>query len=321
MNHRIKADIFTQLAAMEHAGVSPQQTFRALAQTASAADRKPLETAAALAGRGRSLGTIGKHTGLFDRVDAEILQAASVAGRIEQAYRRLAERHNKADLRRRQMRGKLMLPALVLLVAAFVRPFQAFFLGELDLLGYLAAALGPVVLVASAVFLAPRLWRTLKSARIGRSLQALALDLPGLGRLETLRNRSIYLDTLALLIESGVPALKALAIAAGTVPNQQARAVFDRLRVAVEAGKPLHRAFDTCPLMDSRSTRLLAAGEVSGSLGDMLTRIAAMTGDDLEGLQDALATWVPRIAYLMVAIWILSGLSPTAFAPQMPEDL
>lgn len=310
-----------QLASLDHAGMPPEQAFRTLAEGASPSQRKPLATAAALAGRGRSLGVIGRQTGLFDRVDTEILQAASVAGRMEQAYRRLAERHDKADLRRRKVRGKLMLPAFVLIVAAFVRPVQGLILGELGPFDYLGAVLAPLLVVAMVIFLAPRLLGVAKSAGGRRSLDALALRLPLLGRLEILRNRSRYLDALALLIESGVPALKALSIAAGTVPSQKARVALDGLRLAVESGHPLHRAFADCPLIDARSTRLLAAGEASGSLGDMLTRIAAMTRTDLEGLEDALATWVPRIAYLGVAAWILSGVSPTAFAPSVPGDL
>ncbi|MBK1723969.1 type II secretion system F family protein [Thiocystis violacea] len=321
MNHRGKADLYNQLAALEHAGVTPERAFRTLAQEAPPRDRKALEVAAALAGQGRSLCVIGARTGLLDRVDREILSAAAVGGRVEQAYRRLAEHHGKADLRQRRVRGRLLLPALVFIVAAFVRPFPAFFVGELALLGYLRASLGLILLVALAVVVAPRLWRLIRSSGLGRSLHWLVLQVPLLRRLETLRSRAIYLDALALLMASGVPALKALRVSADMVPNRQARAALNHVRAAVEAGKPLALAFEACPWMDARSTRLLAAGEVSGALDDMLARIAELTRADLEALEELLATWLPRIAYLLVAAWILSGISPTAFAPKLPVDL
>ncbi|MCF7991809.1 MAG: type II secretion system F family protein [Thiohalocapsa sp.] len=315
------AELFQQLATLERAGLPPEQAFRTMSTDAPPRRKSALQAAARLAARGRGIGEIGARAGLFDPLDRAVVDAAASGGKVEQAYRQLAERHGGADRRRRRLKSKLLLPVLVFVLAAFVRPFPAYFAGEIDTLGYLLAALGPVASVLGALLVLIKAWSLIKTTDTGEAIESMLLRLPVLGKILLRRNRVVYLDALSMLIEAGVPALQALRTAAAVPPNRSARHAFERLHAAVERGEMLHRAFAECPLMDQRSWRLLQAGEVSGSLDATLVRISALERTELSELEDTVATWLPRIAYVLAAGWIAGGMTAGGFMTQLPAGL
>lgn len=314
-------ELFQQLATLERAGMPADEAFRALSADAPPRRKGVLEAAARLAARGVGPGEIGARTGLFDPLDAAVVEAAASGGKVEQAYRQLADRHGGADRRQRRLKSKLMLPLLVFVLAAFVRPFPDYFSGQIGAAGYLGAALGPLVLVLGGLLAAIKLWRLIRPSRAGDAIESSLLRLPVLGKLLLRRNRATYLDALSMLTEAGVPVLQALRSAAAVPPNRAARRAFEQLHAAVGGGATLHRAFADCPLIDERYRRLLQAGEVSGALDNTLARISALERAELSELEDALATWLPRIAYVLAAGWIASGMTAGAFMTRLPDGL
>ncbi len=321
MDHRWLADLFSRLAALEHAGIAPEQAFSSLALNAATRDKAALESASRWCARGVSVVKSVTRAGLIDPLDARVLEAAELSGRLETAYRELAARHTAADMRHRRLRGKLLLPGFILLLAAFVKPFPAWFIGELSFTGYVRASLGLLIAIFGGLWLLAVLIRQLRETGLGRAIGQWLLSWPLLGQLLIRRQRALYLEALARLYESGVPMVDALSTAGLTAPPGRLQQAFRQQQANVRAGATLEQAFAACPYMTKHARLLVRSAEFSGTLGDALKRIAMTERDELDSLENELATWLPRVAYLLVGGWMAAGLLAGGPLTTMPAGL
>lgn len=320
MDHRWLADLFSHLAALDQAGLAPQQAFASLARDAPPKRKPRLEMASRLCGRGLSVGKSALRAAVVDGLDGRVLEASGLAGRLQDGYRRLAQRHAAADLRARRIKSTLLLPAFILTLAAFVKPLPALITGALDPLGYLRASAGLLIAVLGGGWLAVQLVGRFAGTAAGQSVAGSLLGVPVLGQLLIRRQRARYLEALAMLVQSGVPVVDALDEAAKILPGGALRDAFGRVQRQVHDGATLERAFAASPYLTQRVRLLTRVAESAGTLDDTLSRIAEAERDDLESLENALATWLPRLAYLLFAGWIASGILAGGALTTLPAD-
>jgi type II secretory pathway component PulF len=82
--------------------------------------------------------------------------------------------------------------------------------------------------------------------------------------------------TLATLLKAGVPLLQALAACCPLVKNQFVRNALDRVTTDVSEGASLARSITSASALPPIAIQLIAVGEESGRLPDMLLRIATI---------------------------------------------
>ena len=111
-------------------------------------------------------------------------------------------------------------------------------------------------------------------AAVRAYLGLLMQRLPALG--ESLRKFQLtrFYRTVGMLLDGGIPALAALALARGLLPPAL-RMGLDAAMKEIEAGQPLAAAFARHGLTTPVALRLLQVGEQSGRLADMLEAAAA----------------------------------------------
>ena len=67
---------------------------------------------------------------------------------------------------------------------------------------------------------------------------------------------------------------------------------------------------------------MVNTGETSGTLPDMLARHCQAENHALDMFWNDVAQWLPRMAYVAVALWIAFGLLTGAgFAPRLPAGI
>ena len=144
----------------------------------------------------------------------------------------------------------------------------------------------------------------LRSYRSG-AFERLIGRLPGIGRYFHLYELSRLYLTLGMLIEGGIPLVRALRTSARVASI----ATRERLMAAsekVESGSPLSDAFLQHQLTTGVSLRMLRAGERSGEVGTMLTRAAVFYDGDISRFIDRFTrAFEPT---LMVIIGAIVGL-------------
>lgn len=102
----------------------------------------------------------------------------------------------------------------------------------------------------------------------------LLLKLPVIGRFVRGVNTARFSRTLSILADSGVPVLEALRIAAQVVGNLPMRKAVTQAAHKVREGAPLARSLEQSGYFPPMMVNLIASGEVSGNLEEMLERAA-----------------------------------------------
>jgi general secretion pathway protein F len=316
----LRAQLFQPLAAMEKAGVPAERAFALLDLGPAARER--VATFRRLFARGVDPATAGANSGLFTVFETRLLRAAFGAGSPLPTYQRLAASHATRASQMATLRGRMVLPVVILAIALFVQPLPRLFTGAIGAGGYVARTIVPLAILGAIAALAANLntWFGSGAAAPGRAVVERALlDMPLFGKLHLRRNARDFCESLALLLQAGLSMFEALPVALDTVDNRIVRADLATLLPAVKSSATLAQAIGELRLVDT--TQLYAfvhTGEESGTLPEMLQRHADAESESLAHTQAELMTWLPRILYALVALWMVAQLlgNPTMNAAQ-----
>ena len=157
-----RAELLHGLARTLSAGLDAVQALHAIDDICDGALNAPLTRAAQAAGKGTAMVRALERNGLISAHDQAILAVAENNGALAQACDQLAQRYQRAAARWRQLKGKMLMPAALLVMAIILLPIPALFAGKLDLNDYLLRAVSMLMLVAVLVQLLAMLivhWR------------------------------------------------------------------------------------------------------------------------------------------------------------------
>ena len=135
-----------------------------------------------------------------------------------------------------------------------------------------------IVMVAAAIAGGP----VAAAAAMSRSPAAqragdrILLELPLAGTLSAEQNVARFTRTLGSLLRCGVPLLAAQTSAGALVRNRHIAAGLAAALDIVRDGQSLSRALAACPGVPPVALRMIAVGEETGKLGEMLLRIATV---------------------------------------------
>lgn len=127
----------------------------------------------------------------------------------------------------------------------------------------------------------------------------LLLRLPVIGKLVRGLNTARFSRTLSILSSSGVPVLDALQLAAPVVTNLPMREAVIDASDRVREGSSIYSALDRSKLFPPMTLHLIASGESSGNLEDMLEKAAVQQERELEVL---IATFMGLFEPLLIVV-------------------
>lgn len=137
----------------------------------------------------------------------------------------------------------------------------------------LLVLLGPWLLIGGALAALLGAW-LLRRPHWRLRRDDLLLRLPRIGNLLAVLESARLSRSLAILAGSGVPLLEALQVATATVNNRRIHLALQRVSTDVQGGVSLHRALDASGHFPPLLLNMVASGEASGTLPDMLERVA-----------------------------------------------
>lgn len=316
----VRADLFTQLATMEDAGLPFDHALRLLhlpprERPRLAVTRKWIKLGIADAGlRG----------GLFTSIEASLLRAAAASGSPSRTYHLLSGHYARRAARSKVMKSRMMLPAIMLAVAIFIRPLPNLVAGTLTWGGYLLKYLFPWVAAGGTAYLLADLSQRSQSVRALRNTLGRVFSLlPLFGPMQLRRDIRDFFDSLALLLEAGLPILDALPIASSTVREQALRTQLSQIKPRIQAGASFAQAVSELSFPGhALACALITSGEASGALPQMLFRYSEAETAAINRFDDLVAEWVPRLAYTSSALLIGYGVIRSgAFGPVLPQHL
>lgn len=321
MKFSVRADLFGQLAAMEEAGLPFEKVLDIVHLPVS--ERVRLKATRKSIRLGLGIAEAGRRSGLFTALEATLVRAATSSGSPARTYRLIADQCARRAARVRAIKSRMALPAVMIAIAIILGPVPSLVTGSLTLTSYLTKHLLPWLGAGVIAFLLlghlrrpqPGAWRI--------RLDGVLPFVPMFGRMEVRRNLRDFFDSMALLLEAGVPILEAFPMALDTVRNQAVKSQLAQVKPRIEAGTSFAQAFAGLPLYGrTQAYGLIRTGEASGTLPRMLLRYSEAETAAINRFDDLVAEWIPRLIYTSAALLIGYGIIHSgAFMPSLPPDL
>ncbi len=215
--------------------------------------------------------------------------------------------------------GGVVTALMVFVVPKIIDQFNSFN-AELPLLTKIVVGLsnwtvsyGLFALLLAAV-LAAAFWRAMKEPGFKLAVDRFMLKVPVLGRLSRAVDGARFARTLATLFSGGAPLLDSLVGAQRTIANSYIRSRLDRTVTMVGEGASLAAAIKRADVLPPMLTHMIAAGERSGALSELLDKAALQLEEEFDTASTvALRLLEPAIIVAMggaVLVIVLSILMP-----------
>ncbi len=248
--------------------------------------------------------TMTEYPDVFKPLDVAIVQAADTSGNLSASFKMLSNWYQLTNRMANKIFSGMLLPVLVINIAAFVSRLPAFLLGRIGATDYIMEVIGtlailyvPVSIILGIVYLTP------KTGQLRLQLDRLVLWIPLLRK--AIRQLAIgrYCCGFAMLFKAGVPITSCTEKAADLTGNAVIGSLFKPGALAARSGRPASEGFsDKLP---REFLQLWRVGEESGELDKTVERLGDAATDRAEFLLQQLVTWVPRLAYFLVCIIIV----------------
>ena len=150
------------------------------------------------------------------------------------------------------------------------------------------------------VLLTVLLRRLLKVPGIRLAWDRRILHLPVIARLSRGINASQFSSTLSILSSSGVPLIDAMTITGEVLSNAWLKQAVSRASVNVSEGSTLNAALEKSGYFPPMMLHMIASGESSGELDDMLKKVATYMQQDVELLTGILLSLFGPLMLLIV---------------------
>jgi type IV pilus assembly protein PilC len=328
--------IFTrQLATMIDAGLPLVQSLDILAnQTENRAFAKVLFSIKSSVESGASFSeALRKHPKIFDQLFMNLVAAGEVGGILDTILMRLTTYIEKAVKLGRQVKGALLYPIIIFVVAMGV---VAVMLGSViptfqDMYSTFGDAKLPAptqfVINLSAGFRS--LWYVYIVGGIGLTVglswmlsnekgrlvfDTAVLHVPVIGSMLRKVVVARFTRTLGTLLSSGVPILDALEICARTAGNKVIERALENTRQGVSEGKDVATPLAATKAFPSMVVEMIGVGEQTGTLDQMLQKIADFYEEEVDIAVGALTKAIEPAMMAFLGV-VVGGLLIAMYLP------
>ena len=327
--------ISRQIATMLGAGVTLIQSLEMISKGHDKASmRKLLGQITDEVKAGNPLSSaLRKHPLYFDDLYCDLVKTGEQSGALETIYDRIATYKEKAEALKSKIKKAMFYPIAVVVVAfivttvllVFVVPqfeeifssfgaelpaFTQFVLGISRFVQNFGVFIGAGL--AAGVFLFIRAHR--KSAGLRDKVDALILKAPVVGDILKKAAVARFARTLATTFSAGVPLIGALESAAGASGNAIYREAILFIKKEVAGGLQMNTAMRATNVFPDMVTQMVAIGEESGAVDEMLSKIATIYEAEVDDMVDGLTSLLEPIIMAVLGV-IIGGLIVAMYLP------
>jgi len=316
--------IARQLAVMIGAGLPLTQVFQSLSNQArnrqiKAALRQILSD---LENGYRLADALKKHPRLFSSVYVSVTAAGEATGKLALTTQMLANDLERDQATLSRMVGALIYPGFIvgamvavaiIMVTRIVPALEQVFQQSNMTLPWTTRMViwatnsllkyWPLYLLALAglITLATSYWRS-EDGR--RRLDSLLLKIPVVGLVMRNLEMERFNRILGMMISSGVPIIQAIEAVAGVLDNATYRDVMVALARNVERGATLSQTLAKYKEVPSQVTEMIAVGEQTGRLDEMLGRLAVHYREEVDQGVKNITSLLEPIIFVIVGLGV-----------------
>jgi len=265
--------------------------------------------------------SMAEYPKVFNRLYRAMVAAGEKSGHLDKVLNRLADYTEQREQMRSQLIQALVYPVIMTVVAIGVVAILLTkvvpqIVGQFEHMGanlpgstkfliasseFLQANGLFIVLFIAIVMLA--FSELLKKPKFEMAYHERIITLPGIGKVAKGLNTARFVRTLSILSASAVPLLESMKISGEVLDNlyikQQVKLAADKVR----EGSSLHLSLEQTKLFPPMMLHMLASGEKSGQLDQMLGRAADNQDKEFEALVNiSLKAFEPALMVVMAGV-------------------
>lgn len=272
---------------------------------------------------GTFAGTVAKYPEQFGQVYIGLCKAGEDSGELEKTLDRLLELLTKQAAIRSKVMGTLMYPIFVVVLAAFIVVVMLVFVFPVfkemfDSMGmqlpwitrvlmemgiwlkknWYTIPIGVVAIIAFIDFLfrwKPSRWR----------IDEIVLKIPVLTDLIQYSNFANFISVMQVAYDAGVPILECLFLSNLTLTNHTLETRVEEATEKVQQGQHLSAALRSTRTMPKMILFMIATGEQSGRLGDMLGQAVSYIDKQLDTIIDIMTKMIEPIMLIVIGAIVL----------------
>jgi type IV pilus assembly protein PilC len=261
---------------------------------------------------------LAKHPKQFDRLFVNMVRAGEVGGMLEVVLKRLAIFMEKRQALIRRVRGAMIYPVAVLLIAAgivgfllvkvvpvFAEIFEEFG-GDLPAPTKFLMACGDFMVYKWWLLICVICWIIIglkisfKFKAVQRFRDIVILKVPLIGDFVIKVSVARFARTLGTLITSGVPILQALRITRETISNSVVQDAIDKVHDSIKEGETISAPLDQTKVFPAMAVNMIDVGEETGQLDAMLVKVADIYDDEVEAAVEAMLQLMEPIIIIVL---------------------
>jgi type IV pilus assembly protein PilC len=296
---------YNNLSTMLAAGVPVQRSLNTLIPGLKRRLQKAFLALADGVAKGNMLSeTMVLHPKVFKPVDIMIVEVGEKSGNLPELIGLLSKWHEMSSRMLKRMISGLLLPVLVLTIAAFVYPLPSLILGDISLKTYLLKAMSILLLFwvpAGIIVLIVR--TTPGTGRARRVLDKVVLRIPVLGSAIHKLAIGRFCWAFHMLCKAGVPYSESVDMAMSVTGNLVVADLFRPAAESVKAGELMSEGFSKeLPL---ELVEMWKTGEETGMLDDVTKRLANNYSEQADFWFAQFTCWFPRFVYFLISLVLI----------------
>ncbi len=314
-----------QIHTLLRAGVPIMRALAGLQESsANPAMREVLQDVRDSLDSGREMSmALARHPKVFSPFYLSMVRVGEMTGRLEEVFIRLFDHLAFERFMKDQVKSALRYPSFVVaamaiaivivnifVIPAFARVFKGFG-AELPLMTRMLIGFSDFMLawwpalligIVAAVF-GFNTWRKTPAGRL--TWDRFKMRIPIAGKIVQKATLARFAASFALASRSGVPIIQALTNVAETVDNAYISAKVEKMRDGVERGESILRTSIAAGIFTPVVLQMIAVGEESGALDDMMKEVADMYQSEVEYELKTLAQQIEPILIISLGIMVL----------------
>lgn len=267
--------------------------------------------------------TIAKYPKVFGQIYIGLVRAGEDSGELEKTLERLLELQKKEANIKSKVIGTLMYPCFVIVLAIVIVTIMLVFVFPAfkDMFDNLGKELPPItsflmnigITLKTYWILIPIIftslgvtvytaftWQTSK-----RMIDDFVLKVPLLSALIEYSNFSNFVAVMQVAYEAGIPIIDCLYLSNITLTNHTLQIKLAEATTKVQQGQHLSLALRSVQVMPKMILFMIATGEQSGRLGDMLLQATIFIDKKLDAIIDTLTKMIEPLMLIVIGSIVL----------------
>ncbi len=262
--------------------------------------------------------TVAKYQEIFGSIYVGLTKAGEDSGEMEKTLERLSELLKKQAAIKGRVIGTLIYPCFVIVLAAIVVTVMLMFVfpafkemfdqsgASLPIFTQICIDLGEflkkywALTLVSPVIIGGLIYMAFKNQTSRRILDDFFLKVPLVGDMLKYANFSNFITVMFVAYEAGIPIVDCLHLGNLTIDNKTIKKKITDAITKVQQGTHLSTALRGANIMPSMVLFMIATGEQTGKLGELLHQSVLFLDKKLDDIIDALTKMIEPLMLIVI---------------------